>query len=122
MCVVATALPWSRFGPGSGAFGAWRGDARWALAAAVAATVGAAIWLAERLVGRVWRSTTRSLPGLGALIALASGMAILDPPAFTRPWIGPWLALAGGLGCLVTGLLGSPRAGAAGSAGDRGRG
>ncbi|GBC87246.1 hypothetical protein HRbin12_01249 [bacterium HR12] len=122
IAVVATAMPWSRFGPGSGAFGAWRGGARWALAAAVAATLGAAVWLAEGLLARVRRSATRTLPGFGAVVALASAMAIFEPPAFTRPWIGPWMALAGGLGCLATGLLASRRAGVAANLGDRGRG
>lgn len=104
LCLGATALPWSRFGPGSGAFGAWDWDAGWALLAAVGAAAGAAIWLAERLLGRVWRPATRVLPALGALVALASAMAIARPPAFTRPWIGPWVALSGGLACLASGL------------------
>lgn len=102
--MLSTALPWSRFGPGSGPFGAWDGPARWALVAAVTATLGVLLWLAEELLGRGRRPADRLLAALGAAVALAAAMAIWRPPAFTRPWLGPWVAIAGGL-CLAGGAI-----------------
>ncbi len=104
LCLVASALPWSRFGPGSGPFGAWDRDAGWALLAALATVLGAAIWLAERLLGRVWGPATRTIAATGAVVALAATMGLLRPPAFTRPWIGPWVAIVGGLAAVATSL------------------
>ncbi len=103
VCLLSTALPWSRFGPGSGPFGAWDGPARWALASAAAATLGALLWLAATLLGHGRLPAEAVLTSLGAVVALAAAMAIWWPPPFTRPWIGPWVAIAGGLCCLVAG-------------------
>lgn len=105
VCVISTALPWSRFGPGSGPFGAWDGPARWALVAAIAATLGALLWLAARLLGHGRLSAERVLAGLGVVVALAAAMAIWRPPPFTRPWLGPWVAITGGLWCVAVGAL-----------------
>lgn len=107
--LLATALPWSRFGPGAGAFGAWDGSARWALAAAVLAALGALLWLAEGLLGRGRLPADGLLTALGLAVALASAMAISRPPPFTRPWLGPWVAIAGGLCSLLAGGLDARR-------------
>lgn len=109
VCVASTALPWSRFGPGSGPFGAWDGPARWALVAAVAATLGALLWLAARLVGHGRLPAEGPLASLGGVVALAAAAAIWRPPPFTRPWIGPWVAIAGGLCSLVAGAVAALR-------------
>lgn len=100
VCVLSTALPWSRFGPGSGPFGAWDGPVRWALVAAVAATLGALLWLAETLAGRGRLPADALLAGVGAVVTLAAAMALVRPPPFTHPWLGPWIAIAGGLCCV----------------------
>jgi len=102
-CLFSTALPWSRFGPGSGPFGAWDGPALWALVAALLAVVGALLWLAEVFLGRGRLPADGVLAALGAVVALAAAMAIWRPPPFTRPWLGPWVAIAGGLCCLAAG-------------------
>jgi hypothetical protein len=107
--VLSTALPWSRFGPGSGPFGAWDGPARWALVAAVVATAGALIWLAESALGRGRLPADGLLAGLGAATALAAAMAIWRPPPFTRPWLGPWVAIAGGIWALAAGAAAERR-------------
>jgi hypothetical protein len=94
LAVAATLLPWSRFGTGSEPFGAWGDTFRWSLVAGVAAVTGLVLTL---LRGRsVWAT-----PALAVTIVSASILAIVDPPAFTSPWLGPWLALGGGVTALV---------------------
>jgi hypothetical protein len=41
----------------------------------------------------------------GAILVLSSILAISRPPAFSSPWLGPWLALAGGLVALATSTI-----------------
>ncbi|HEY7659807.1 MAG TPA: hypothetical protein VIC58_04340 [Actinomycetota bacterium] len=100
VAVAATLLPWSRFGPGSEALGAWSRSARWSLVAAAAAIAGLAISLAQRSERRqtaVWDVTVAML---GAVVVLASLFAVLFPPDFSRPWLGPWVAAgAGAVAC-----------------------
>jgi hypothetical protein len=105
--VVATALPWSRFGPGSEAFGAWGQTARWSMIAGIAAIAGLALTLAQRrpmLRTRRWDIVAATL---GAVVALAAVFAVLFPPAFSRPWLGSWVALASGiLACAASAVAG----------------
>ena len=98
VALAGTTLPWTRFGPGSGAFGAWSGTMRWSVGAAVAAVVTAALALA--LVVRYLRRVVRwGWFVLLTLPAAATGLAALlhavNPPGFTRPWIGGWVTLGG---------------------------
>jgi hypothetical protein len=96
VAVLSTALPWSRFGPGSEAFGAWGQTARWSIVAAVAAITGLVLSLAQRRPGlRTARWDTLAAT-LGAIVAIAAAFALVFPPAFSRPWLGPWIALAAG--------------------------
>ncbi len=96
LAVFATALPWSRFGPGSDAFGAWTRSGLWSLVAALAAIAGLLLAAAR------WRPHLRDpgwdliVAGLGTLVAVASLLSVLFPPPFSRPWLGPWFALAFG--------------------------
>jgi hypothetical protein len=102
---LTTMLPWSRFGPGSEAFGAWSTETRWSLLAALAAVAGVLISVAgHRVRARVpgWDVATVST---AAILVLSSILAIARPPAFSSPWLGPWLALAGGLVALVTSTI-----------------
>jgi hypothetical protein len=96
VAVLATALPWSRFGPGSGAFGAWTRSGHWSLIAALAA-IGGLVITAARLRSRLrdpgWDV---AIAGLGALVVVASLLSVLFPPAFSRPWLGPWFAVVAG--------------------------
>jgi hypothetical protein len=104
LALLATALPWSRFGVGAGPFGAWGGTPRWSLLAAISALAGTAVWVA-RLGSRGGdrRAFDAVLAVLGALVALGSALAIWHPPAFTRVWVGPWVGLLGGLaGCAAS--------------------
>lgn len=99
--VAATMLPWARFGEGSGPFGAWGRSFRWSMVAAASAAIGLALWLFSRAlrrpIGRLggWVETA-----LAALMTVGSALALLRPPSFTHPWIGPWFALVAGLAAL----------------------
>jgi hypothetical protein len=105
--VIATTLPWSRFGPGSGAFGAWTRAGRWSLVAAAAGVTG--LVLAILSFARPEPSRPRELACaiLGGAVAIAAALSVLFPPAFSRPWLGPWVAFLSGMlacGATVVGL------------------
>ncbi|HEU4832137.1 MAG TPA: B-box zinc finger protein, partial [Actinomycetota bacterium] len=105
VAVLATALPWSRFGPGSGAFGAWTRSGHWSLVAALAAIGGLIITAAQlrsRLRDPGWDV---AIVGLGAFVVVASLLSVLFPPAFSRPWLGPWLAVVAGAMACGTSIL-----------------
>jgi ABC-type Fe3+-siderophore transport system permease subunit len=105
LAVLASALPWSRFGPGSDAFGAWTRSGHWSLVAALAAIAGLALTgarLLARLRDPAWDV---AIAGLGALVVVASLLAVLFPPAFSRPWLGPWFAVAAGAVACGTSIL-----------------
>jgi hypothetical protein len=109
--VVATFLPWSRFGTGSAAFGAWTATPAWSTLAAAAGVAG----LVLSFAGRWWRGSAgaRDLATAvaGALVLLGSGLAIARPPAFTSPWLGPWVALAAGAIATAASLIARNREG-----------
>jgi hypothetical protein len=105
VAAVTTMLPWSRFGPGSEAFGAWSTETRWSLLAALSAVAGLLIsGVGHRLRahGPGWGVAAVSM---GASLVLSSILAVARPPAFSSPWLGPWLALASGLVALVASTI-----------------
>jgi hypothetical protein len=107
VALAGTALPWTRFGPGSGAFGAWSGTIRWSVVAAVAALVTAVIALALvlRYLRRVVRWGWFVLPTVPAFVAgLAAVLHAVNPPSFTRPWIGGWVTLGGATVAILAAL------------------
>ncbi|MBA3691145.1 MAG: hypothetical protein H0W82_07010 [Actinobacteria bacterium] len=87
----ATAFPWTRFGVGSGSFGAWGPPARWSLVAAVAGAIASLLWVALRHPGR-GASAIVVVLSIGA--GVGAGLAILNPPPFTRATFAPWMAVA----------------------------
>lgn len=100
LAVLSTVLPWSRFGPGSDAFGAWSRSSRWSLVAAFAATAGLALSLLQRHPRLRTPSLDAATAGLSSVVVAASVLAVLFPAAFSRPWLGPWAAVAfGALAC-----------------------
>jgi hypothetical protein len=105
LAVVATFLPWSRFGPGSGAFGAWARSPRWSMVVVVAASAGLVLAAGRRRLPRagIWDA---ALAGAGVVVAAGSVLAVLAPPDFASPWIGPWVALGGGIAAVATSVAG----------------
>jgi len=101
LAVAATILPWSRFGEGSGPFGAWSRSPRWSLLAAVAAVAGLAAWFVLRRLGTHTPRWEGVLTVLGGLIAAGGLLAALRPPSFTHAWFAPWIAVAAGIGALA---------------------
>ena len=103
LATLATVLPWSRFGPGSEAFGAWSRSGRWSVGAGIAALLGLAMSFAQR-------SSRLRTPGwdvavamLGAAVTIGSLLSVAYPAAFSRPWLGPWVAAASGaVACAAT--------------------
>ena len=97
LALATTVLPWSRFGVGSGAFGAWGQPFRWASLVAGAALFGCLVWGVRRVALPSARWMDAVIAGLGGLVGAGAILSIWHPPAFTRAWIGPWIALVAGL-------------------------
>jgi hypothetical protein len=94
----ATVLPWTRFGEGSHPFGAWGRTAQWSVVAGIAAALGLAVWLTMRgLRIRPHPPWAMVESVLGAVVTVGATLATLRPPPFTRPWLGPWVALPAGI-------------------------
>jgi hypothetical protein len=92
--LASTALPWTRFGTGSGWFGAWRLPVRWSSLTVVAAVLATLVWVARRRPGRAAAATVAVL---AVVAAIGAELAILNPPPFTRSSAAPWIALAAGV-------------------------
>lgn len=101
LALAATVLPWSRFGPGSGLFGAWSRSGFWSLVAALAAIAGLALALAQRQARLRTHGWDVVVAALGVAVAAASVLSVVLPPAFSRPWLGPWVA--GAFGAVAAG-------------------
>jgi hypothetical protein len=109
VAVIATSLPWSRFGAGSDAFGAWSYTLAWSMVAAVAAVVGVGISLAGLFTrrGPAVRDLLAALAGLA--VAAACVLALLRPRPFTSPWLGPWVALGAGFAATIAAIAAGAR-------------
>ncbi len=92
--VISTVLPWTRFGTGSGWFGAWGLPPRWSCLTALAAAAALLIWAVRR---RPWRFVGWLVAGLCVIAAIGAGLAVVNPPPFTQAAAGPWVALVAGL-------------------------
>jgi len=100
LATLATVLPWSRFGPGSEAFGAWSRSGRWSVLAGIAALLGLALSFAQRSSRLRTPGWDLAVAMLGAAVSLGSLLSLMYPAAFSRPWLGPWVAgAAGALAC-----------------------
>ena len=103
LATLATMLPWSRFGPGSEAFGAWSRSGRWSVLAGIAALLGLTLSFAQRSRRLRAPGWDLAVAMMGATVALGSLLSIAYPAAFSRPWLGPWVAAAAGaLACGAT--------------------
>ena len=101
VALAATLLPWSRFGVGSGVFGAWGRQVRWAHLATLASGAGILVWLVRRMLGDGdRRGFDVAIAVLGALTFAGALLAISRPPPFTHTAVGPWVAgIAGAVAC-----------------------
>jgi hypothetical protein len=90
----STVLPWTRFGTGSGWFGAWGLPLRWSSTVVLAGVFATLVWLWRRSPGRAAAATVAVV----AVVASAGAeLAILNPPPFTTSSVAPWIALAAGV-------------------------
>jgi hypothetical protein len=105
LATLASALPWKRFGLGSGIFGAWGLVPRWSIVAGVAAVLGLSVWavvaLRHRAPGHRWMNT---MLVLAVAVIAASVLHLIRPPAFGPSSFGPWVALLAGV-LAVVGIL-----------------
>jgi len=106
--VLASIIPWKRFGPGSGLLGAWGLTPRWSMVAGTAAILGLLIWgtVAVRHLSPGPRWVT-SLRFLAVLVIAGSLLHLLRPPSFGPSSVGPWLSLAAGFVAIMASLKGS---------------
>jgi hypothetical protein len=88
--LVSTVFRWTRFGVGSGWFGAWGLPLRWSTVAAFAGAGAAIVWAIRRWPGP---AAARVVAGLAIGAAVAAGLALLNPPPFTTASAAPWVAL-----------------------------
>ena len=103
LALLGTLLPWSRFGVGSGAFGAWGEPIRWATLTVVAVLLGILAWGARRALLQPPHFLDTAIAVLGGVASLGALLALWHPPAFAPTWIGPWVALLGGaIACAST--------------------
>ena len=110
VALIATVLPWARFG---GWLGAWSFSFgrtfAWSILVVPAAVVGCLVWLLGRRRRRIGAAAW-TIAGLGGIVALGGYLSIVKPPAFERPWLGPYVALGAGLVALVAGIVSARRA------------
>lgn len=114
LCLIAVAsvLPWTRFGVGSAFLGGWDAVPSWSLLASVAGVATVGVWW---VVGRRRRRGGDVVALSGGIVAAAAALlAFIDPPPFTKPWIGPAVALLGGGIAAVGAALDARRAGRVG--------
>jgi len=104
--VCTTALPWTRFGTGSGWFGAWGLPLRWSGVAALAAVAAFLTWVVRRRPGPV---AGRIVAALCAAAAAGAGLAVADPPAFTQAAVAPWVAVVAGVATAAVALAATRR-------------
>jgi hypothetical protein len=97
LAVVASILPWSRFGAGAQPFGAWASWPRWSALAALASVAGFLLSFARRPSPAGTRRWDVASAAAGGLVVAGSLLALARPPAFTSSWLGPWVALGAGV-------------------------
>jgi hypothetical protein len=103
LVVIASVLPWTRFGVGSAFLGGWDGVPSWSLLASSSGVVAFAMWWSiARKGGR--GAEVVALAG-GVVAAAAAFLALIHPPPFTKPWIGMAAALLGGIAAAVGGAI-----------------
>ena len=97
IAIVASALPWQRFGQGAGFLGAYALAPRYSLACAILAIAGGLVWASviarSSRPGRWWLIAMRMC---AVLVIVTAALHILRPPSIGPASIGPWVAILGG--------------------------
>jgi hypothetical protein len=104
--VGATVFPWTRFGTASGWFGAWGAPLRWSTVTAAAASLALLVWIVRRGPGRV---AAWAVGALSIVAAAGAGLAVINPPPFTKASPAPFVALAAGAAAAVLALVAARR-------------
>jgi hypothetical protein len=104
LAAIATLVSWSRYGAGSGAFGAWSTSFRWSIVCGVAAVAGAILSVMRLRTDSTSRGTDVANAILAIVVVVTGVFAIARPPAFSAPWLGPYIAITGGVIALVGGV------------------
>ena len=104
VATVATFVSWSRFGAGSGPLGAWSTSFRWSAVCAASALAGLVLSLMRLRAAPSSRAVDVAATIVAFVVVATGALAIARPPAFTSPWLGPFVAIAGGALALVGGL------------------
>lgn len=98
IATLAGALPWRKYGLGSGPFGAWGTDLRWSLVAAVAALAGLGLWLLAVIRGWPWDGPWRiGARWLSAVCVAGAVLHLLRPPIVGPQSYGATVAIVGGV-------------------------
>lgn len=104
--LLSTVLPWSGAGLGASPFGAWGYDLRWASLAVAASLAGcAAAALAHLTRRRNARPADRAAAAAASAALAATVLAVVFPPSYTSPALGPWVALVAALGATATSVV-----------------
>ena len=102
IAVLASLLPWQRFGQGAGLFGAYGLTPRYSLFGALISLVGLALWASVSVgslrPGRWWAPALRVC---AALVIVAAALHVLRPPSIGPASFGPWVSLVGGIVAFV---------------------
>jgi hypothetical protein len=108
VAAIASTLPWTRFGVSSSWFGPW-GFSPYrhsTLVGPIAVVAFVVLWFASRPPASVVDRLRAGIPIVGGvLISALSILALTRPPAFTRPSLVPYVAVAAGLAAALSGPL-----------------
>jgi hypothetical protein len=95
LAALASAFPWTRTGVGDGLLGGWDSVPSWSFAASAISVAALLVWV---VAGPRGRRTAIAAAAVGGLLAIGgAAMAAIHPPFLTRPWLGPFVAIGGGL-------------------------
>jgi hypothetical protein len=67
------------------------------MVSAIAATAGLVLAATQPMARERSRAWDLACLATGLLVVAGSALALARPPAFASPWLGPWIALFGGL-------------------------
>jgi hypothetical protein len=110
IALLATLFPWTRLGRWLAGW-AWpiSGRVPWAMLTATGSLTGCALWLIARRRERI-RGLAIALAATGLVVGAGGYLSIVNPPAFTHAWLGPYVALPAGLSAALAAAVAARRA------------